>query len=47
VRNGVDGLLLPNEPAEWVQAVLNLVQDPPRRERMATAAHERALELSY
>jgi hypothetical protein len=46
IRPEVDGLLLPNEPALWVKAIAELVADPERRMRMATAARERALTLA-
>lgn len=47
VRDGVDGLLLPDDPAAWVQAIVALAADAPRRERMAAAARERALALAW
>jgi len=43
VRGGVDGLLLPNEPARWIEAIAALVQDAPRRRAIAAAARARAL----
>ena len=43
VRDGVDGLLLPNEPARWVEAIVALVGDAPRRAAIAAAARARAL----
>ncbi len=46
VRDGVDGLLLPNEPAVWRDAILHLVRDDDRRRGMATAARERAWALA-
>ncbi|WP_312548569.1 glycosyltransferase [Massilia sp.] len=46
IRNGVDGLLVPNDPQRWSETVAELVADPARRERMATAARERALSLA-
>ncbi|KPK56381.1 MAG: hypothetical protein AMS22_01350 [Thiotrichales bacterium SG8_50] len=41
VRNGVDGLLLKNDPDAWVEAILGLVGDREARERMAQAAAKR------
>lgn len=41
VRDGVDGLLLPNEPEAWVQALLALVADAPRRAALAQAVAQR------
>ena len=43
VRDGVDGLLLPNEPARWVEAIVALAGDAPRRRALAAAARARAL----
>lgn len=43
VRDGVDGLLLPNEPARWIEALVALVNDAPRRSAIAAAARVRAL----
>ncbi|MBI3154591.1 MAG: glycosyltransferase family 1 protein [Burkholderiales bacterium] len=47
VRDGLDGLLLPPDPLAWVQAVVGLAADAPRRARLAAAARERALALAY
>ncbi|MDH4390390.1 MAG: hypothetical protein QE285_03070 [Aquabacterium sp.] len=47
VRHGVDGLLLPDDPAAWLQAILKLAADTQARSRMALAARARALELAY
>jgi hypothetical protein len=44
VRNGVDGLLLPNEPARWVEALVALAGDPARTAALAAAARVRALD---
>ena len=38
VRDGVDGLLLPNEPARWIEALVALAGDAPRRTALAVAA---------
>jgi hypothetical protein len=43
VRDGIDGLLLPNEPAHWVEALVSLAGDRTRMRVMAEAARERAL----
>jgi lipopolysaccharide/colanic/teichoic acid biosynthesis glycosyltransferase/glycosyltransferase involved in cell wall biosynthesis len=45
VDHGVTGLLVPvRDPASLADAILELGEDEPRRQRMATAARERALE---
>lgn len=41
VRDGVDGLLLPNDPATWVEALCRLAADPARRAALAAAAQAR------
>jgi len=38
VRNGVDGLLVRNDPEAWVEAILRLVHDSETRVAMAQAA---------
>jgi hypothetical protein len=43
VRDGVDGLLLAQEPGLWVEALVALADDTPRRLAMASAARQRAL----
>ena len=45
VQHGVDGLLLPNEPEAWVQAIVALAADADRLKGLATAAYARALAL--
>lgn len=42
VRDGVDGLLLPNQPARWAQTLIALASDAPRRAALAAAAVARA-----
>jgi len=42
VRNGVDGILVKNEPDAWVEAILRLVRDSKTRTKMAEIAAERA-----
>ncbi|WP_119153273.1 glycosyltransferase [Caldimonas tepidiphila] len=46
VRHEEDGLLLDHEPQTWVRHIVALVEDAPRRERMAAAARRRALEAA-
>lgn len=41
VRDGVDGLLLPLDPAAWIDAICRLVQDPARRTALRVAAQQR------
>ncbi len=42
VRDGEDGLLLPEDKTAWAEAVLALAEDEPRRRRMAEAARLRS-----
>ena len=44
VRDGEDGLLLPDDPAAWVEAILDLAADEPRRRAMARAARARCAQ---
>jgi len=46
VRDGIDGLLLDNDPAAWADAIIALAHDPDRRRRMAEQARLQALSLS-
>ena len=41
VRDGVDGVLLPNEPEAWVEAILRWAGDAPARATLAAAARAR------
>jgi hypothetical protein len=41
VRDGVDGLLIDNDPVLWVEAILRLVQDGEARAKMAKAGMAR------
>lgn len=43
VRDGVDGLLLPNQPALWADAIAELAGDPARTSALSAAARVRAL----
>jgi hypothetical protein len=43
VHDGIDGLLLPDEPARWVEALVALAGDRARLQAMAAAARQRAL----
>lgn len=43
IRDGVDGLLVENDPEQWAKAILGLVTDEEKRGRIATAARNRAL----
>jgi hypothetical protein len=45
VRDGVDGLLLDNDPERWVGAILTLAQDAEKRAALAAAASERLLDM--
>lgn len=45
IRNGIDGLLLPNDPSVWIATIIELASDDQRRSIMARAARERALAL--
>jgi len=46
IQDGEDGLLLPNEPTHWVDAITDLVNHPQRRAAMAAKAKLRAEVLS-
>jgi hypothetical protein len=41
VRDGVDGVLLPNAPEAWVEAIVQWASDTPGRQRLAAAARAR------
>lgn len=45
VRHGIDGLLVDNDPEQWVKAILALLDDPARRGCMVQAASERVASL--
>jgi hypothetical protein len=47
VRNGVDGLLLPNEPQRWIEAIAALAQDEsPLLARLKAGVQERVREAT-
>ena len=46
VRNGVEGLLLANQPSLWATAILSLLEDEPRRQSLLAAARERVARLA-
>jgi glycosyltransferase involved in cell wall biosynthesis len=41
VRHDVDGILLPNDPEQWVATISELLQDPERMQRLSLAAQRR------
>lgn len=41
IRNGIDGVLLPNEKDAWVEAILALLQDPEKKDWMVNNARKR------
>jgi glycosyltransferase involved in cell wall biosynthesis len=45
LRDGVDVVRVPPDPAAWYTALRSMVLDPPRRAAIGAAARERALEL--
>lgn len=47
VREGVDGILLDNEPLLWVEAILALAHDGGRRLALATAARQRVSDVVH
>ncbi|MFC3459223.1 hypothetical protein [Massilia haematophila] len=47
VRHGIDGLLLPNEPGAWKEAISMLAEDKTLRLKMAAAAKERATQMAW
>jgi hypothetical protein len=46
IRDGVDGLLLPNEPEVWCKTIIDLAGDAKKRTGMAIEARERALAMA-
>lgn len=47
VRDGVDGILLENDPVLWSETILQLSNDSERRARIVAAAKERAIEMAW
>jgi glycosyltransferase involved in cell wall biosynthesis len=45
VRDGLDGLLLDDDPANWLQVIERLIADPGERQRLAEGGRQRALAL--
>jgi len=45
VRDGIDGLLLDDRQGVWLERIEALIADPGRRQRLAAACRQRALEL--
>jgi hypothetical protein len=45
VRNNIDGILLPNDPQLWINAINELLQNPQKMQRLAEAATRRATEI--
>ena len=47
VRDGVDGLLLDNDPERWAEAILALALDAEKRAGLAAAARQRLLDVIH
>jgi len=47
VRDGVDGLLLDNDPERWIEAILALALDAEKRAALAAAARQRLLDVMH
>ncbi len=45
VRQGIDGILVGDEPTAWLAAIETLIADPVSRQRLAEGARQRALGL--
>lgn len=45
VRDGLDGLLLDDNPSSWLAGIERLISDPSERRRLAEGGRQRALEL--
>lgn len=41
IEHGVDGLLIPNDPARWAEVIIDLAGNVAKRKQMAAAAQER------
>lgn len=46
VSNGVDGFVLENDPSLWVERIVELVNSPQLRQKMADAAWDKVLDNS-
>ena len=46
INDGIDGLLLENEPKHWVEAILALVSDPEKRNAIMNASIKRIEALA-
>ena len=46
IRDGVDGVLVGDDPSDWLQAIEDLVLGADRRFRLAQACRQRSLELA-
>ncbi|MFN9645191.1 MAG: glycosyltransferase [Cyanobacteriota bacterium] len=47
IRHGVDGLLLGDQPRDWLEAIDRLLHDSPTRRRLAEEGRRRALRLCH
>ncbi len=47
LRDGIDGVLLPDDPELWSRTITELVLDVPARLRMTNAARERAFDMAW
>jgi len=46
IRDGIDGVLLPNEREAWVEAITSLLHDPEKRDWMASNARKRVRDIT-
>lgn len=46
IRDGIDGILLPNDPMLWIKTIQDLATDAGKRQKMKLQAHERALAMT-
>lgn len=47
IRDGVDGILLENDPVSWMRTITMLAGNEPLRRGMAETARQRALEMAF
>ena len=47
VRDGIEGILLANQPSAWASAIVDLLNDEPRRLRLLAGARARVAGLTY